>query len=211
MNDMTKVIVPRSDQLNSDDLIIGPRTITITGVTIRSGEQPVSISFDGDDGKPYKPCKGMCRVMVNAWGGDSKQYVGRSMTLFREPTVKWGGLEVGGIQISHMTDIKAPLTMALTATRGSRKPFTVKPLKTESAGHVGNAAPSGADSTEQRVPADLPRTGPMTDDSIAAEVAVLVGNGSYDLALDLARGMTNEDRKKAAVARITEKMPKREG
>ncbi|WP_230683990.1 hypothetical protein, partial [Streptococcus pneumoniae] len=35
---------------------------------------------------------------------------------------------VGGIRISHMTDIDSAMTMALTATKGSRKPFTVKPL-----------------------------------------------------------------------------------
>ena len=32
MTDMTKVIEPRSDQLNSDDLISGPRTITLPGL-----------------------------------------------------------------------------------------------------------------------------------------------------------------------------------
>ncbi len=129
MSDMASAIVPKSDQLNADDLIAGPITITVTGVSVRGGqEQPVSISFDGDNGKPYKPCKSMCRVMVNAWGPDSKNYVGRSMTLYRDASVKWGGLDVGGIRISHLSDIDGPMTMALTATRSSRKPFTVKPL-----------------------------------------------------------------------------------
>lgn len=128
--DMASTIVPKSDQLNADDLIAGPKTIKITDVAIRGGqEQPVSIYFEGDNGKPYKACKSMCRVMVSAWGADSKKYVGRSMTLFREPTVKWGGLEVGGIRISHMSDIEAPLTLALTVTRGSRKPYIVRPLE----------------------------------------------------------------------------------
>lgn len=130
MSDMSAVIIPKSDQLNSDDLIAGPITVKITGVSIKSGsEQPISIAFEGDNGKPYKPCKSMCRVMVSAWGPDSKAYTGRSMTLYREPTVKWAGMEVGGIRISHMSDIPEPLTMALTATRGSRKPFTVQPLE----------------------------------------------------------------------------------
>jgi hypothetical protein len=130
MNDMGATIVPKSDQLNADDLIAGPRTIQITGVTITQGEQPVSIHFEGDNGKPYKACKSMCRVMVNAWGADSKKYAGRSMTLFREPTVKWGGMEVGGIRISHMSHIDSKLTMALTMTRANKKPYTVTPLVT---------------------------------------------------------------------------------
>lgn len=128
MNDMTSAIVPKSDQINADDLISGPMTITIREVQIKGGqEQPVSIYFAGSD-KAFRPCKSMSRVLVAAWGPDAKLYVGRSLTLYRDPTVKWGGLEVGGIRISHMTDIVSPMTMALTATKGSRKPYTVKPL-----------------------------------------------------------------------------------
>lgn len=130
MNDMTSVIIPKSDQMNADDLIAGPRTITVREVTIRAGtEQPVSIFYNGDDGKPYKTCKSMNRVLVAAWGADANVYVGRSMTLYRDDKVKWGGMAVGGIRISHMTDIKAPLVMALTETKGSKKMFTVQPMK----------------------------------------------------------------------------------
>lgn len=131
MSSMADAIIPKSDQLNSDDLIAGPITITVSKVDIRGGqEQPVSIHFEGDNGKPYKPCKSMSRVLVTAWGADAKEYVGRAMTLYRDPSVKWAGMEVGGIRISHMSDIDGQLTMALTATKGSRKPFTVRPLKT---------------------------------------------------------------------------------
>lgn len=134
MNDMRAVIVPKSDQLNADDLLAGPITITINKVTIRPGtEQPVSVFFDGDNGKPYKCCKSMARVMVHCWGADANEYVGRSMTLYCDPTVKWGGLEVGGIRISHMSHIPRGVTMALTATKGQRKPFVVKPLAPSSA------------------------------------------------------------------------------
>lgn len=128
-SDMRSVIVPRSDQINADDLIGGPITIKITGIIIRPGtEQPVAISYDGDNGKPYKPCKSMARVMVICWGADAKEYVGRSMTLYRDDKVKWGGMAVGGIRISHLTDIDRDITMALTETKQSRKPFTVRPL-----------------------------------------------------------------------------------
>lgn len=129
MNDMSQVIIPKSDQISADDLIAGPMTITIASVSIRPGtEQPVSINFEGDAGRPWKPCKSMSKVLVAAWGPDAKVYVGRSVTLYRDPAVKWGGLEVGGIRISHMSDIKAQMMLALTVTKGSRKPFTVKPI-----------------------------------------------------------------------------------
>jgi hypothetical protein len=45
--------------------------------------------------------------------------------------VKFGGMETGGIRISHATHIDAPFKMALTVTRGKRAPFTVQPLKIE--------------------------------------------------------------------------------
>lgn len=129
MNDMTPVIVPKSDQISADDLIAGPRTIRITDVDIKPGtEQPVSIFYDGDKGRPWKPCKSMSRVLVAAWGPDAKAYIGRSVTLYRDPTVKWGGMEVGGIRISHLSDIERDMVLALTATRGKRSPYVVKPL-----------------------------------------------------------------------------------
>ena len=132
MNDMRAVIIPKSDQINADDLLGGPRTITITRVEIRPGQdQPCSVFFEGDGGKPYKPGKSMSRVMVHCWGPNANEYIGRSMTLFCDPKVRFGWFETGGIRISHISHIKAAMTMALTATKGSRKPFTVQPLVIE--------------------------------------------------------------------------------
>jgi len=128
-SNMRHVIIPKSDQINADDLLAGPMTITIRDVSIRPGtEQPVSIGFEGDGGKPWKPCKSMCRVLVAAWGPDAKQYIGRSATIYCDPKVKWGGMEVGGIRISHLSHIERETVMALTATKGKKAPFTIKPL-----------------------------------------------------------------------------------
>lgn len=141
MTDLSKTIEPKSDQMNADDLISGPRTITITGVK-GSGDpqQPISINFEGDNGKPYKPCKSMRRVMVAAWGADGHGYTGRSMTLYCDPKVKFGGIEVGGIRISHMTDLSEPkITMALTASRAKRAAFVVQRL--DGAPKTQNSAP----------------------------------------------------------------------
>lgn len=130
MTDLSQTIAPKSDQLNADDLIGGiTKTIRITKVSLSSTpDQPIAINFEGDNGKPYKPCKSMRRVLVQVWGKDGNSYIGRSLTLFRDDKVKFGGLDVGGIRISHMSHIDSPVTMALTATKASRKPYTVKPL-----------------------------------------------------------------------------------
>lgn len=131
--DLSTTIAPKSDQLNADDLLTGERTIKITSVKKSdTPEQPVSIYFDGDNGKPFKPCKSMRRVLVHVWGKDATTYAGRSLTIYCDPSVKFGGLEVGGIRISHMSDISKPVTLALTASKANKKPYTVKPLAVKS-------------------------------------------------------------------------------
>lgn len=129
MFNMLSTIVPKSDQANFDDFVGGvTKTIKVTKVSLAMGEQPVSIHYEGDNGKPYKPGKSMRRVLVHCWGADANLYVGRSMTLYGDPSVVFGGQKVGGIRISHLSDIKSEITMALTTTKAQRKPFTVKPL-----------------------------------------------------------------------------------
>ena len=88
MVDLTDTIIPKSDQLNADDLIGRTLTIKITGVNrCKEPEQPIALSFEGDNGKPYKPGKSMRRVLVNVWGPDGQAYVGRSLTLYRDDEV----------------------------------------------------------------------------------------------------------------------------
>jgi hypothetical protein len=128
--DMAAFVIPKSDQLNADDLIAGPRTVRIERVSGSGNpDQPVNVHFEGDGGKPFRPCKSMRRVMIAAWGADAAQYPGRSMTLYRDPKVAFGGMEVGGIRISHMTHIERDLNMALTVTKAKRQPYRVQVLK----------------------------------------------------------------------------------
>jgi hypothetical protein len=141
--DISDTVVPRSDQLNADDLICGDRTITISGVKrVSDTKQPIVISFDGDGGKPFKPCLSMRRVLIRAWGTDASQYVGRSMTLHLDETVEYGDSVVGGVRISHLSHISQKIVMALTMKRGRKKPYTVKPLAVET-----TAKPPPADTT----------------------------------------------------------------
>lgn len=128
MIDMTESIQPKSAQLNADDLIAGPMTINITGVSKHSNEQPIAIRYDGDNGKPYLPCKTVRRLMVLVWGIDGSKYVGESLTIYRDATVTWGGQEVGGIRVSHMSGITKKMSFSLTATNKSKKPYEVLPL-----------------------------------------------------------------------------------
>jgi hypothetical protein len=102
--DLSKTIAPKSEQLNADDLIAGPRTITVTSVKLVAEDQPVAIHFAGDEGKPYKPCKSMRRVLVRAWGADGAQYVGKSMTLFLGDRARPGDQVVGVELLAFRSD-----------------------------------------------------------------------------------------------------------
>lgn len=125
-------IVPKSDQLNADDLLTGPLVVTIQKVSRGdTKEQPVSIAIDGGR-MPYKPCKSMRRVLIAAWGEDGRLWVGKSMRLFCDPEVMFGGVKVGGIRISHLSHIANTMTIALTTTRSKRAPYRVEPLEEQS-------------------------------------------------------------------------------
>jgi hypothetical protein len=126
--DLTESIVPKSDQLNSDDLVTGPVTVTITEVRAGNAEQPVEVHLAEFPGRPYKPSKSMRRVLVQGWGAEASAYTGRRITLFRNPEIKFGGATVGGIEISAMSHLAKRLTVSLMVTRGKRKPFSVDPL-----------------------------------------------------------------------------------
>ena len=128
--DLSSTIAPKSDQLNADDMIAAPRTFTIEKVTQGNAEQPVNIYLTESPGRPWKPSKSMRRVLVAAWGPDGNTYAGRHVTLYRNPDIKFGGEAVGGIEISHMTDLPKPLKLALTVTRGKKRAHTVQPLTT---------------------------------------------------------------------------------
>lgn len=129
MIDLSKTIQAKSDQLNADDLIGGPVTFKVTEIkTTNSPDQPISIYYEGCEGKPYKPCKTMRRVLVHYWGKDGKQYVGRSMTVFNDPSVTWAGKAVGGIRISHMSDMQNDKPVVVAVTRGKKEPYVVKKL-----------------------------------------------------------------------------------
>lgn len=128
--DLSSTIAPKSDQLNADDLIAGPRTFTVEKVTQGNSEQPVNIHLTESPGRPWKPSKSMRRVLVSAWGPDGNTYAGGYVTLYRNPDIKFGGETVGGIEISHMTGLNGPLKLALTVTRGKKRAHTVQPLTT---------------------------------------------------------------------------------
>lgn len=120
---------PRSDQWNADDFDGGPRTFTIAGAKNGAAEQKYDIELMEGEGRVWRPPLTMLRVLMVAWGDETAVWVGRRVTLYRDPTVRFGNEVLGGIRISHMSDIgDKPLAVKITVARGRRTTYTVQPL-----------------------------------------------------------------------------------
>jgi hypothetical protein len=125
-------IIPKSDQINYDDVMTVPMTVKVTGLGAGSAEQPVIVKIaDAATGaavRDFKPCKSMRRVLIAAWGDKGKDWIGQRMTLYGDSDVKFGGAAVGGIRISHLSGITEPLRLKLTTTRSKRAEYVVEVL-----------------------------------------------------------------------------------
>src|SRR5699024_8330290 len=126
--DISSTLAANSGQQNYDEYLAGPKTVTVTEVRQGTAEQPVEIHLEEFPGKPFKPAKSVRRVLAAAWGTDASKWTGRRLTIYGDPSVRYGGKEVGGLRVSHVSHIDKPITVALTVTRGKRAPFTVQPL-----------------------------------------------------------------------------------
>lgn len=142
--DVTKAIEPKSDQQNADSLLSGPKTIKIRDIAFNPTAeiQALWIYFDGDDGKPWKPCKTAARCLVSIWGADAKKWIGLHCTIYCDPEVSYGGVKTGGIRVSHMEGLTSPRTLVLTKTRGKKGATVIKPLVIEKSQPQTTPAPT---------------------------------------------------------------------
>lgn len=128
MMDIADTLIANSDQLNADDLVGGPITARIEDVRRgASEEQPVVVVLS-DGHRPWRPCKTVRRILAQAWGTDTTKWIGQHVQLYRDPTVKWGGKEVGGIRVQAMTGIRSPIALSLAVARGKKDVHKVEVL-----------------------------------------------------------------------------------
>lgn len=124
--DLTQAIIAKSDQLNASDLISGPRTFTIHEVREGNQDQPCQIFLTEWPGRPFKPSKTVMRILVHAWGKETDDWPqGARMTLFRDPSAKWAGEEVGGIRVSHLSHIAERFKIALRESQKKSVLYTI--------------------------------------------------------------------------------------
>ena len=128
MMDLSSTIIANSNQLNAEDLISANRTIKVTGVKpyTEKGVSKFDIHYEGDNGRPYKPSKGMRVVITSGWGMDGDNFLGKFLRLYYEPDAVYAGKEVGGIRINGMSNIKDLMKVRITERRGHKKEYIVQ-------------------------------------------------------------------------------------
>lgn len=178
MANFMQTLEAKSDQLNATDIMGTELVIRIRDAQLTNNkDQPLSIYFDGDNNRPWKPSKGMRRVLAAGWGADTDNLIGKSVKLYFEPTVTYAGKEVGGIRIKAMSDINPNGMVVVEAVnRQKRVPVHVEYLDTTQPEYPDDRFAKGlpvmvdkmknGEMTLQQVIAQCQKTGKLTPEQI---------------------------------------------
>lgn len=127
--DLRASVIPNSDQLNYEDVQSTVITAVVTAVTSGSKEQPVNVHLAGFDGRPYKPSKTMRRLIIAGWGDRADDWIGKSLSIKGDPSIRFGGVAIGGIRVIALSDISDPFSLMLSTSRGKRSEYRIEKLK----------------------------------------------------------------------------------
>lgn len=131
MLDLSGTIKAKSDQLNADDFMQGDKLVQVEGVNLtKDPQQPVHIYYYGCEGKPFKPCLTVRRILIKLWGGDGDQWAGKWMNLYVDQSVSFGKQKnIGGIRVNAVSHIPSVATISLSIRRGVKQHYQVHPIK----------------------------------------------------------------------------------
>ena len=133
MLDLSGTIKAKSDQLNADDFISGDKLVQVEGVNLmKDPQQPVHIYYYGCEGKPFKPCLTVRRILIKLWGIDGSQWADKWMNLYVDQSVSFGKQKnIGGIRVNAVSHIPSAATISLSIRRGVKQHFVVQPIQLE--------------------------------------------------------------------------------
>ena len=115
----------KSDQIDADNLI-GGITMDVTIKAVQRGpsnEQPLQLVLEETD-KFYRPSKTYRRALIGCFGDEPAGWVGKRLRLIRNPDTMFGGVKVGGVEVSHAS-IEAPMVFMLQAKRGKKSAVSI--------------------------------------------------------------------------------------
>ena len=127
MPDISHTLTAKSQQLNAGDLA-APLVVTGRRVRVTQDDQPVTIDI-GDDLQPWKPCKGMRRLLARTWGTDTDSWPGHRVELFNDPIVRWAGAAVGGVRVAAISGISRPTVYTMRTSQKGTQQYQIRPLE----------------------------------------------------------------------------------
>lgn len=123
--ELAKCAEAKSDQIDADNLI-GGITMDVTIKTVQRGpsnEQPLQLVLEETD-KFYRPSKTFRRALIGCFGDEPANWIGQRIRLIRNPDTTFGGVKVGGIEVSHAS-IPAPIVLMLSTKRGKKSAVSI--------------------------------------------------------------------------------------
>lgn len=123
--ELQKSIEAKSPQIDADDLV-GGLTLDLTIKAVQRGpsnEQPLQLVLEETD-KFYRPSKTFRRALIGCFGDEPANWVGQRIRLIRNPDTTFGGVKVGGIEVSHAS-IAAPIVLMLSTKRGKKSAVSI--------------------------------------------------------------------------------------
>ena len=91
--------------IKKDDLAAGPQRFTIQGVSKTTLEakngQPAEdvLQLELDDDRRFSLNKTNIKILIEAHGGKTDGWIGKSVILYVDPNVMFGGRLVGGVRV----------------------------------------------------------------------------------------------------------------
>ncbi len=177
--ELMQAVEAKSDQVDADNLI-GGITMDVTIKAVQRGpsnEQPLQLVLKETD-KFYRPSKTFRRALIGCFGDDPADWVGQRIRLVRNPDTTFGGVKVGGIEVSHAS-ISAPIVLMLSTKRGKKTAISIDVIPpvqkpTPMPDHVkAKGAVLRGESPVAKVPAPAPAPENITGDPSEGDLSVI--------------------------------------
>ena len=131
MASMRDTIRANSDQLNAVDLMGGGVVVTVKSATIKPNDkQSLWVELE-ENFNTFKPCLTMRRVIMDVWGEETDDHIGRQLVLYCDPTVLWSGQQEGGVRISHVSHIAETRKIRVRVSKYKTEVLEIHPLVLE--------------------------------------------------------------------------------
>jgi hypothetical protein len=171
-DDLVASAAAKSDQIDADNLI-GGITMDVTIKAVQRGpsqEQPLQLVLE-ETSKFYRPSKTFRRALIGCFGDEPGAWIGQRIRLVRNPDTMFGGVKVGGIEVSHAS-IAAPIVLMLSTKRGKKsevkinvlpkKASTPKPVSSKDVAKAGIEQAKAAITPAQTITGD-PSEGDLSE------------------------------------------------